>query len=198
MRQDETTVRNGFRSAPASRAINANALLSDERFRRVLWRESKRSERSHKHLLLMLIDHGVPCEQPYRCQSLAQAAGAMGSAIRETDIVGWFDANCVLGVIFTEFGDSDVILATQVIKTKITKLLQRAFAAQHLLNKFHLSLYSFPDQWLEDERAPAPMGHEVREPNASVNELLVDNPTALRWPSRVAALCSPGQRLRLD
>ena len=197
MRQDETTGRNGFRSAPISRAKSANVLLSDERFRSVLWRESKRSERSRKHLLLMLMDHGVPCEQPCRCRSLVQAASALGSAIRETDIMGWFDANCVLGVIFTEFGQSDVTLATQAIRAKITKSLHRAFTAQHLLNKFYLSFYAFPDHWLEDDSSTAPMRHQVTEPNGA-KELLVANPAVLRWSSRVAALCSPSQRLRLD
>jgi hypothetical protein len=197
MRQDETG-RNGFRSAPISRAKSANALLSDERFRSVLWRESKRSERSQKHLLLTLIDHGVPCEQPYRCRSLVQAAGALGSTIRETDIVGWFDANCVLGVIFTEFGLSDVTLATQAIRTKITKSLQRAFIAQQSLHKFHLSFYAFPDHWLEYGRATAATSRQVTEPKASVNELLVDNPVVMRWASRLAELCSPSQRFRLD
>ena len=191
------TGRNGFRSTPINRAKSANALLSDEGFRSVLWRESKRSERSHKHLLLTLIDHGVPCEQPYRCRSLVHAASALGSAIRETDIVGWFDANCVLGVIFTEFGLSDVTLATQAIKTKVTKSLQRAFIAQQSLHKYQLSFYTFPDQWLECERATAPMRH-VTEPNAIVNELPVDNPAVLRWASRLAELCSPSQRFRLD
>src|ERR1017187_5235692 len=35
---------------------SANGLLSEERFRQMLCRERKRSERSRKHLLLMLID----------------------------------------------------------------------------------------------------------------------------------------------
>lgn len=198
MRQDETAGRNGFRGTPISRARTANGLLSDERFRSVLWRESKRSERSRKHLLLTLIDHGVPCEQPYRCRSLVQAAGALGSAIRETDIVGWFDANCVLGVIFTEFGHSDITLANQAIRSKITKSLQRAFTSPQLLSKFQLSFYAFPDQWLEYERATSPVRPQVTEPNASVNELPVDNPAVLRWASRLAELCSPSQRFRLD
>lgn len=197
MRQNETGL-NGFRGTPISRARSANALLSDEGFRSVLWRESKRSERSHKHLLLTLIDHGVPCEQPYRCRSLVQAAGVLGSAIRETDIVGWFDANCVLGVIFTEFGLSDVTLATQAIRTKVTKSLQRAFTVQQPLHKFRLSFYAFPDQWLEYGRATAATSRQVTEPNAKVNELLVENPVVMRWASRLAELCSPSQRFRLD
>lgn len=197
MRQDGTTVRKGFGSASVSRAQNTSALLSDERFRNVLWRESKRSQRSRKHLVLTLIDHGVPCEQPTRCRPLIRAAGVLSTAIRETDIMGWFDANCVLGVIFTEFGESDVSVATRAIRSKTTELLQQAFTAKNSLNKFHLSFYSFPDQWLEEEIEAAPERDQVGESGAA-HELLVNTPAALRWPSRIAALCSPSQRLRLD
>ena len=197
MRQDDATSRPGSRSALISRSNSTNALLSDERFRTVLWRESKRSERSRKHLLLMLIDHGNPCEQPSQCSSLVQAAGALSSAIRETDIAGWFDANCVLGVIFTEFGHSDLTLATQAIETKITKSLQEVFTTQQL-NKLHLSFYSFPDHRPADERAPARARRQITEPNASGKELHVGNPALSHLSSRVAELCSPSQRLRLD
>lgn len=197
MGQGKTRSRSGFMRAPVGRVKSVNALLSDEGFRGVLWRESKRSERTHKHLLLMLIDHGVPCEQPARCRSLLQAATAMGSAIRETDIAGWFDANCVLGVIFTEFGDSDVTVATQVIKTKVTGSFKRAFSDQQL-KRLRLSFYTFPDNWLEDDRMTVRVRHQVPEPTSSSKELPAEHPVFLRWPSRIAQLLSPSQRLRLD
>ena len=197
MRQDDATSLNGFRSVPLSRASSANLLLSPELFRNVLLRESKRSERSRKHLLLMLIDHGNPCEQTNHCRSLTQAAGVLDAAIRETDIAGWFDANCVLGVIFTEFGQSDATLATEAIETKITKSLQRAFTAQQL-TKFHLSFYAFPDHQPADEDTSLHARHPIQEPNARGAELLVRNSAVLQLSSRVAELCAPSQRLRLD
>jgi hypothetical protein len=197
MRQDDATSLNGFGRATFSRAKSTNVLLSDERFQSILWLENKRSERNRKHLLLMLIDHGNSCEQPSRCRSLIQAAGALSSTIRETDIAGWFDANCVLGVIFTEFGHSDVTLATEAIRIKITKSLQRSLTPQQL-NRFHLSFYAFPDQRPENERETARVRHPIAEPSVNGNELLVGNPAVLALPSRVAELCSPSQRLRLE
>lgn len=195
MGQGEITINNRFKGAPVSPVTGA--LLSEEAFRSVLWRESKRSERSQKHLMLMLIDHGVPCEKPSACRALIQAARVLDSAIRETDIAGWFDTNCVLGVIFTEFGDSDVASAMPAIKAKVTASLRRAFTAQQL-NKFHFSFYAFPDQWLEDERATARERHQVAEPKVSEEKSPVETHVFLRWPLRVAELCSPSQRLRLD
>ena len=196
MRQDDATCRNGFKSVPVSQANGTSVLLSDERFRGVLLRETKRSERSRKRLLLMLIDHGNPCEHTRRCRSLTQAAGALGGAIRETDIAGWFDAKCVLGVIFTEFGQSDVTPAVEAIEAKIIKSLRRTFAAPQL-SKFRLSFYAFPDQQPAEDAAVR-VRHQIQEPNASGAELLVRNTAVLQWSSRVAELCSSSQRLRLD
>lgn len=197
MRKDDGMRHNGFRIAAISPTDSSNTLLADEHFQSVLYRESKRSERSRKHVLLMLIDHGNACENPSECRSLGQAADALGSVIRETDIVGWFDPNCVLGVIFTEFGRADVTLATEAIEGKITESLQRVFTAQQL-NKLHVSFYAFPDQQPGHEKPTARGRHQITELNGRGSELHVGNSSVLQLSSRVAELCSPSQRLRLD
>jgi lipopolysaccharide/colanic/teichoic acid biosynthesis glycosyltransferase len=128
-------------------------VLSENEFRRVLCTERKRSERSRKHLLLMLIDHGQDCGKKVDlCPLLTQVAGALGSAIRETDVAGWFDGNCALGVIFTEFGDTEVSVAAKSIEEKITNSLQQGLSTQ-LLSKIQISLYPFPDNWSKDGKA---------------------------------------------
>lgn len=197
MRQDDAASRNRFRSTLKSRTPITNVLLPEERFQSMLWRESKRSERSRKRLLLMLIDHGNPCEQPKQCRSLTPAARALGSVIRQTDIAGWFEPNCVLGVIFTEFGNSDVSLAADAIEAKITGSLQQALTMRQL-NNVHMSFYSIPDSQSSD--GAAAVRHQVMESNTMSNESLVGYPAVLQLPlpSRVAELCSPIRRLRLD
>jgi lipopolysaccharide/colanic/teichoic acid biosynthesis glycosyltransferase len=132
---------------------NARFVLPEDEFRRVLCAERKRSERSRKNLVLMLIDHGHECgEKVNACPLLTQVAGALRSAIRETDVAGWFDGNCALGVIFTEFGDSHVSVAAKAIEAKITNSLQQGLTTQ-LLSKIHISFYPFPDSWSKNGRA---------------------------------------------
>jgi hypothetical protein len=146
-------------------------LLPEERFRRMLLRESKRSERSGKHLLLMLIDHRKGSQPPKNCRSLVQAAGALGAVIRDTDIAGWFDGNSVLGVIFTEFGHADANLAARAIETKITGSLQRALTAQQL-NTVHISFYTLSDSEAWDARLAGDMGYEATEQPSKGHALL--------------------------
>jgi len=121
--------------------------LSEEQFRRMLARERKRSERSRKHLVLMLIDGGLKNKKTDGL--LEQIAVVLSASIRETDLGGWFEANSVFGVIFTEFGDCDVSAAVKIIEAKVTASLQSSFKATQL-SSFQISFYAFPEGWEGD------------------------------------------------
>jgi len=121
------------------------AFLSQEHFRRMLSRERKRSERSRKHFVLMLIDGKGPKNKKTDAL-LEQIAVVLGASVRETDVAGWFEASAVFGVIFTEFGECEVSTAVKIIEAKMTAELQRAFRASQL-SSFQISFYAFPDGW---------------------------------------------------
>ena len=126
----------------------SNALvgfLSEAHFRKTLSRERKRSERSRKHLVLMLID-SKSMKSKKTDALLEQIAVVLGASVRETDVAGWFEDNAVLGVIFTEFGDCAVGTAVKIIEAKITTELQRAFRASQL-SSFQISFFAFQDGW---------------------------------------------------
>src|SRR5271156_2380887 len=118
--------------------------LSEEQFRRMLARERKRSERSRKHLVLMLIDGGLKNKKTDVL--LEQIAVVLCASIRETHLAGWFEANSVFGVIFTELGECDVSAAVKIIEAKVTAGLQNSFKATQL-GSFQISFYAFPDGW---------------------------------------------------
>jgi hypothetical protein len=169
-REVKPVSRNG--NYPANSGESSRSpLLPEERFQRMLWRETKRSERSGRHSLLMLIDHRKGSEPAKNCRSLAQAAAALGAVIRDTDIVGWFDGNRILGVIFTEFGHADLNLAARAIQAKITGSLQRALAAQQL-NRVHISFYTFPDSEALSGSLAGGVAYQVIKQPAEGNDLL--------------------------
>jgi lipopolysaccharide/colanic/teichoic acid biosynthesis glycosyltransferase len=124
-------------------------LLSEEQFRRMLCRERKRSERSRKHLLLMLIDSKGMKQRKGDMALMGKIMGVLNKTIRETDLAGWFEAGSVLGVIFTELGGTDVSAAVKIIESKVTLGLQSTFKPGQLSN-FQLSFYAFPDGWEGD------------------------------------------------
>jgi lipopolysaccharide/colanic/teichoic acid biosynthesis glycosyltransferase len=129
-------------------ASSIGGFLSEEQFRRMLARERKRSERSRKHLVLMLIDGGLKNKK--MDSLLEQIAVVLCTSIRETDLAGWFEANSVFGVVFTELGECDVSTAVKIIETKVTAGLQSSFKATQL-SSFQISFYAFPEGWKGDE-----------------------------------------------
>src|SRR6202030_2434084 len=76
--------------------------LEEVFFLRMITRERKRTERSRKPFLLMLLDlgHGIPSER--NGQVLRRLLSALSTSTRETDITGWYQKNSVIGIMFTE------------------------------------------------------------------------------------------------
>jgi lipopolysaccharide/colanic/teichoic acid biosynthesis glycosyltransferase len=125
------------------------SFVGEEEFRRMLCRERKRSERSRKHLLLMLVDckrtTGRSSDKPL----LEQVAGVVAAEVRETDLAGWFESETVVGAIFTELGDAEADAAIQAIETKISAGLHKSFKRDQV-DKLQIAFYAFPDSWAGD------------------------------------------------
>jgi len=70
-------------------------------FQRFLCWERKRAERSGKSVLLMLLNAEKLLATKQSNKVLAAIVSALSSPTRETDILGWYEQNAVLAVIFT-------------------------------------------------------------------------------------------------
>jgi len=136
------TAKNPSQAAVAS-------FVSEEEFRRMLCRERKRSERSRKHLLLMLVDCKRSKSRSADKPLLEQVAGVVAGEIRETDLAGWFESETVVGAIFTELGDAEAAVAIQAIETKLSVGLHKAFNRDQV-DKLQIAFYAFPDSWAGD------------------------------------------------
>src|SRR5256885_10228418 len=77
-------------------------LMNEQQFHTVISSERKRTERSGRPFLLMLIDLGtVPSADKHR-KLAAEILHALSSSIRETDAAGWYTSNSVLGIMVNE------------------------------------------------------------------------------------------------
>jgi lipopolysaccharide/colanic/teichoic acid biosynthesis glycosyltransferase len=125
---------------------NSGTLLPEEHFRRMLCRERKRSERSKKHLLLMLVDGKGMVDQKNYSRIVQHLGDLLCDGVRETDLVGWFETGSVLGVVFTELGQTDIKLAIDVIQAKVVAAIQSSVHASEF-SKLLVSFYAFPEGW---------------------------------------------------
>jgi lipopolysaccharide/colanic/teichoic acid biosynthesis glycosyltransferase len=112
-------------------------------FDRMLYLERKRTERSRRPFLLMLLNVERLSSSP-EDSSLAKAIRtALPSSIRETDIRGWFEQGKVIGIIFTEMNSIDDIVKDKIF-LKIQDCLCGAIGGEEV-EKIKVSYHVFPE-----------------------------------------------------
>lgn len=131
--------------AVASLASSVVDPLPQAAFRRVLCQERKRSERSRKSFLLMLVQHKAPKLNAEQL-ALQRVVRPLGTLIRETDTLGWFESNHTVGIIFSELGDAELSAAVKRIESKTLSALQSALNAAQV-QALEISIYSYPRSW---------------------------------------------------
>lgn len=129
--------------------------LTEREFRGVLARERKRSERSRKPFVLMLVRKNVPRLQNGAGHLASSVPEALAKTIRETDTLGWFQSGSILGVIFSELGSvAEASVATKAIENKITAALELAVGPD-VRDRVEIDFYTFPeDRHLDGYKLP--------------------------------------------
>ncbi len=121
-----------------------NRLLPESTFLRALSLERKRTERSRRLFVLMLLDPGDPPLAAGGGNTLTRTVSALLSAIRETDVAGWYRDGALLGVIFPEVGTADKQSIVNTLRAKITTALRVTLKPQEM-GRIHISFHCFPD-----------------------------------------------------
>jgi lipopolysaccharide/colanic/teichoic acid biosynthesis glycosyltransferase len=102
--------------------------LTQELFLQMLRLEQRRTERSGRAFLLVLVSgEDLPAGQNDEYRS--EIATAVSSCIRETDILGWYKQSSTLGLIMTEVGDSPSAVIESIVR-KISIVLQKSLTAE--------------------------------------------------------------------
>jgi lipopolysaccharide/colanic/teichoic acid biosynthesis glycosyltransferase len=114
-----------------------------EEFCRTLYLERRRSERSNKPLLLVLLDGEAISDVQSRIETLAAIGVNLHSSIRETDKLGWYKAASVLGVLCSDLPGGD----RNIIHTLIGKISNEVSASvePRLAEMIQIAVYLFPN-----------------------------------------------------
>jgi len=117
-------------------------------FLRLLALERKRTERSGRGFVLMLLDPGTLLTSKSK-EPVLQKLLQVLEAIRETDLKGWYKDGTSIGVIFTEIGSAIEKSVVHTLSTKVTAALFAAFRIEEI-NQIRLSFHVFPEDWGDD------------------------------------------------
>ncbi len=127
------------------------AIFSEEAFHRVISLERRRTERSRKPFLLMLLDMGDHLPFEAVGKNLSRLLTALSIHTRETDVAGWYKSNCVVGVMFTEieFDDRGSIVSTMI--SRLSEILRKHLSLEQF-SRVSVSFHVFPEDWDQESR----------------------------------------------
>jgi lipopolysaccharide/colanic/teichoic acid biosynthesis glycosyltransferase len=129
-------------------------ILSQTAFHRVISIERRRTERSRKPFLLMLLDMGDHLSSETSGKNVNKLLAALAVATRETDVPGWYENDRVVGVMFTEicFEDRETIVSTMI--SRLSDILRNNLSLDQF-NRVSISFHVFPEDWDQDSRKPS-------------------------------------------
>src|SRR3989337_1713828 len=94
---------NGKTIIPIHR-LSCPEVLSQEPFLRILCLEQKRTERSRRRFVLMLLESTSLLTRGSKKDTLERILDTLSKSTRQTDVIGWYKEGSVIGTIFTEIG----------------------------------------------------------------------------------------------
>jgi len=131
-----------FGTLPACR----EGVLKEESFHSILSRERHRAERSRKPFVLILLDSRGTRKRGSGAAYFERLTSAVSDATRETDIIGWYEEDLILGVIFTEVNLEGKSSITEVLHSKVVAALQNHLD-HRLVSNIVVSVHLIPESW---------------------------------------------------
>ncbi len=152
------SIRTSVRIRQSQAPTEGVEVLSEDTFHRMISLERKRSERSQRPFVLLLVDTcaGDGAAEPGGRPDpvLVDLLSALQGATRETDVTGWYKESAVIGVMFTEIVlDNNLVLST--ILARLGAVLRERLDAEQF-RRIKFSFHVFPDDWdVQDPDRPS-------------------------------------------
>jgi len=129
--------------------VEERGVLNEGAFHRMISLERKRTERSRKPFLLMLLDMGNGLRSDANGKALDKILSALSLSTRETDVTGWYKSNSIVGVMFTEFGAEGRNSILSTMMTRVSETLRDNLSSQQF-GLISISFHLFPEEWNHD------------------------------------------------
>ena len=152
-RSNQTKASNAVDPLLEAGVIGQRTPLDETTFRRMIAIERKRTERSKAPFVLMLLEAVSEGGSKKNSITLHRVATALLSASRDTDLVGWYKEDAIVGTMFTGLIVNDKRSVLDTFLAKVSAALQEELTADEF-NQVRISFHLFPDDW--DHEKPGP------------------------------------------
>jgi lipopolysaccharide/colanic/teichoic acid biosynthesis glycosyltransferase len=110
-------------------------MLPERQFKKILYNERKRTERSKNHVTVIFIDVSKIIDKLRRqkvkiAKVAEQLCEIVGSCTRETDYLGWYECNRVFSIILTDTKSPASTIVVQKVKEKLGETQERLFEGE--------------------------------------------------------------------
>jgi len=142
-------------------------LYVEDYFTEILGYERKRTERSKRPFLLMLLNIEAVSQNGKRREVVNGIASVLFSSTREIDLKGWYRKDAVIGVLFTEINGIDID------KVSLRKKMQNNLAdvlGIEQVKKIDISLHVFPEQEGNGDQQSGDSSHSTLYPDLERRE----------------------------
>ena len=124
--------------------ISTRMVLSEATFMSMLYLERRRAERAQKRYLLLLVDVKDAIADKQKIATLQKITQTLCEVTRETDLIGWYVNDNILGVIATELGNASSKEVRQKISEKFCAAFLKALG-QKKTAQIAISFHFFPE-----------------------------------------------------
>ena len=122
-------------------------LLNEDAFVSMLYLERRRAERAQNRFVLILVDvQKIVSGVSGKDRMVQLLAKSLSEATRETDIIGWYLENSLMGVIGTELGKA----SNEVVQKRFLDKLRKIFESTLGIEKsasISVSFHFFPEEY---------------------------------------------------
>lgn len=147
---------NGSHLSPLQRPVSIadRSILEEEAFGRMLSLETKRAQRSRKPFLLSLFEMESPLAFEKTRTTLGKILSVLDSNTRDTDVTGWYRAESVVGVMFTEVAIVDRSSNLARIMARVNGTL-RGHLTPREFTQIGISFKVFPEEQAVERILPS-------------------------------------------
>lgn len=123
--------------------ILTRMVLGEDTFMSMLYLERRRAERAQKRYVLLLVDVKEAVQDAQKARTLQRITQTLCEVTRETDLIGWYLKDHLLGVIATEIGNA----TSKEVRGRISEKFHGAFTkalGQRKASQISISFHFYP------------------------------------------------------
>jgi len=138
-------------SVPQTENSPARILLNEDAFVSMLYLERRRAERTQKRFVLVLMDVSRILGDGQKIRTIQKIAAGLSGATRETDIIGWYVENNLIGIIGTEVGEAPQTVIQERFIHKLREICEVAVGKEKA-GMVSVSFHFFPEEIGETDK----------------------------------------------